>query len=76
MMQWKLTIKHGYDETVFLFDELPIAETFLKTFLEHKVPDEPAEESWRKKEWGYVIEPVLDNGVQDDIPETAVKSRP
>ena len=76
MMQWKLTIKHGYDETVFLFDALPVAETFLKTFLKHKVPDEPAEESWRKKEWSYVIEPVLDDGTLDDIPETATKSRP
>jgi hypothetical protein len=65
MMQWKLTIKHGYDEVVFLFDALPVAETFLKTFLKHKVPDEPAEESWRKKEWSYVIEPIIEEDKQD-----------
>lgn len=65
MMQWRLTIKHGYEEVVFLFDALPVAETFLKTFLKHKVPDEPAEESWRKKEWSYVIEPIIEEDKQD-----------
>jgi hypothetical protein len=65
MMQWKLTIKHGYEEVVFLFDALPVAETFLKTFLKHKVPDEPAEEGWRKKEWSYVIEPIIEEDKQD-----------
>jgi hypothetical protein len=64
-MQWKLTIKHGYEEVVFLFDALPVAETFLKMFLKHKVPDEPAEESWRKKDWSYVIEPIIEEDKQD-----------
>ena len=65
MMQWRLTIRHGYGEVVFLFDALPVAETFLKTFLKHKVPDEPAEESWRKQEWSYVIEPIIEEDKQD-----------
>ena len=65
MMQWRLIIKHGYDEIIFLFDALPVTETFLKTFLKHKVPDEPAEESWRKKDWSYVIEPIIEEDKQD-----------
>ena len=31
-LKWKLTITHGYDEIMFIFDTLSVAENFLRTF--------------------------------------------
>ena len=59
-LKWKLTITYGYDEIVFIFDTLSVAENFLRTFLEHKQPDEPVSDPLWKKDWGYMIAPVLD----------------
>lgn len=69
-LKWKLTITHGYDEIVFIFDTLSVAENFLRTFLEHKQPDEPVSDPLWKKDWSYVISPVLPEKEQAESDET------
>lgn len=69
-LKWKLTITHGYDEIVFIFDNLNVAENFLRTFLEHKQQDEPVSDPLWKKDWGYVISPVLPEKEQAEADET------
>lgn len=67
-MKWKLTVKHGYDKAVFIFDVLSACENFVRTFISCKLPDEPERDPIFEKAWTYVIEPVTDDGVEDDIP--------